>query len=51
MGAWVVFFNLRLDCSEGGGSGDAVEDHLMPDFIFSEANGSGNGGSDGFLNN
>ena len=51
MGAWVVFFNLRLDCSEGGGSGDAVKDDLVPDFIFSEANGSGNGGSDCFLNN
>ena len=51
MGAWVVYLNLRLDSVEGGSGGDAVKDDLVPDFIFSEASGSGYGGSDGFLNN
>ena len=51
MSAWVELFNLRLNSVECGSGGDAVENDLMPDFIFSEAGGSGYGGSDGFLNN
>ena len=49
--ARIELFNLRLNSVECGSGGDAVEDDLMPDFIFSEAGGSGYAGSDGFLNN
>ena len=41
----------RLNSIECGSGGDAVENDLVPDFIFSEASGSGYGDSDGFLNN
>lgn len=50
MGAWVEFFNLRLNSGKGGGCGDAMEDDLVPDFVFSEANGCRDGGSSCFLN-
>ena len=51
MGTRIEFLNLRLNCIEGGSGRDAVENDLVPDFILSEASGSGYGGSDGFLNN
>ena len=50
MNARVEFLNLRFYSVKGGLGGDAVEDDLMPDFIFSEASGSGDSGSDCFLN-
>lgn len=51
MDAWVELFNFSLNSGESCSGGDAVEDDLVPDFIFSEASGSGDGDSDGFLNN
>ena len=35
MSARIELFNLRLNSVECGSGGDAVEDDLMPDFIFS----------------
>ena len=51
MSAWVEFLNLRLDSVECGSGGDAVEDDLVLDFIFSEASDCGYSCSEGFLNN
>ena len=37
MGARVEVLDFRLNCREGTGGGDAVDDNLMPDFILPDA--------------
>jgi len=46
----VEVLDFRLDSVEGTGSGNAMDDNLVPYFILSEASCCRYGCSDGFLN-
>jgi len=46
----VEVLDFRLDSVEGTGSGNAMDDNLVPDFILPKFSCCRYGGSDGFLN-
>ena len=50
MYARVEVLDFRLDCVEGTGSRDAVDDNLVPDFILPKIGCCRYIGSDSFLN-
>ena len=46
MYARVEVFDFRLDCVEGTGSMDAMDDNLVPDFILRKTSSCKDGGSE-----